>query len=393
MVSRCERLFHVSRMRLLDLLLAYHRIIPKENLQSGRILVMRSHVGLNGWKNRLSNEQEGTMETVLITGGGGFLGKAIARRLVTEGKRVRSLSRKRYPALDSLGVEQIQADIADAQAVENACKGVDVVFHTAAKAGVWGAEDEFFRTNVIGTRNVLSGCFTHRVPVLVHTSSPSVVFDGRDMEGVDESVPYPERYHAAYPRTKALAEREVLQAVQKGLSAVILRPHLIWGPEDNHLVPRILERAEKLAIIGSGMNRVDVLYIDNAVHAHLLAAQKLKDQPFLSGRIYFISQGEPINLWEMINRILEAGGKPPLKRRVPIPMAYAVAACMETGYRLLGIEQEPRLTRFVVRELSTSHWFDISAAKRELGYVPVVSIDEGLVRLKQWLRHEGERHA
>lgn len=325
------------------------------------------------------------METVLITGGGGFLGKAIARRLVMEGKRVRSLSRRRYPALDRLQVEQIQADIADAQAVEDACKGVDVVFHTAAKAGVWGAEDDFFRTNVIGTRNVVSGCLKHRVPVLVHTSSPSVVFDGRDMEGVDETVPYPERYHAAYPRTKAMAEREVLHAVQKGLSAVILRPHLIWGPEDNHLVPRILERAEKLAVIGSGRNRVDVLYIDNAVQAHVLAAEKLKEHPFLSGRIYFISQGEPINLWEMINRILEAGGKQPLKRSIPTSAAYAVAACMEAGYRLFGVEREPRLTRFVVRELATSHWFDISAARRDLGYVPEVSIDEGLIRLKRWL--------
>jgi len=325
------------------------------------------------------------METVLITGGGGFLGKAIARRLVMEGKRVRSLSRRRYPALDRLQVEQIQADIADAQAVEDACKGVDVVFHTAAKAGVWGAEDDFFRTNVIGTRNVVSGCLKHRVPVLVHTSSPSVVFDGRDMEGVDETVPYPERYHAAYPRTKAMAEREVLHAVQKGLSAVILRPHLIWGPEDNHLVPRILERAEKLAVIGSGRNRVDVLYIDNAVQAHVLAAEKLQEHPFLSGRIYFISQGEPINLWEMINRILEAGGKQPLKRSIPTSAAYAVAACMEAGYRLFGVEREPRLTRFVVRELATSHWFDISAARRDLGYVPEVSIDEGLIRLKRWL--------
>jgi len=325
------------------------------------------------------------METVLITGGGGFLGKAIARRLAMEGKRVRSLSRRRYPALDRLQVEQIQADIADAQAVEDACEGVDVVFHTAAKAGVWGAEDDFFRTNVIGTRNVVSGCLKHRVPILVHTSSPSVVFDGRDMEGVDETVPYPKRYHAAYPRTKAMAEREVLQAVQKGLSAVILRPHLIWGPEDNHLVPRILERAEKLAVIGSGRNRVDVLYIDNAVHAHVLAAEKLKEHPFLSGRIYFISQGEPINLWGMINRILEAGGKRPLKRSIPTSAAYAVGACMEAGYRLFGVEREPRLTRFVVRELSTSHWFDISAARRDLGYVPKVSIEEGLMLLKQWL--------
>lgn len=325
------------------------------------------------------------METVLITGGGGFLGKAIARRLVMEGKRVKSLSRRRYPELDRLHVEQIQADIADVQAVEDACKGVDVVFHTAARAGVWGAEDDFFRTNVVGTRNVVSGCLNHRVPVLVHTSSPSVVFDGRDMEGVDETVPYPERYHAAYPRTKAMAEREVLQAVQKGLSAVILRPHLIWGPEDNHLVPRILERAEKLAIIGSGRNRVDVLYIDNAVDAHVLAAEKLREDPFLSGRIYFISQGEPIHLWKMINRILEAGGKQPLKRRIPTSAAYAAAACMEAGHRLFGIEREPRLTRFVVRELSTSHWFDISAARRDLGYSPNVSIEEGLMRLKQWL--------
>lgn len=326
------------------------------------------------------------MDTVLITGGGGFLGRAIARRLVAQGKQVRSLCRTRHDQLDHWGIEQIEGDVAEIDTVEKACEGVDAVFHTAAKAGVWGNWQDFYRTNVLGTRNIIAACRKHRIPILIHTSSPSVVFDGSNMEGVDESTPYPLQYHAAYPQTKAMAEKEVLNAVRDGLQAIILRPHLIWGPEDNHLVPRILERAEKLAIIGDGSNRVDVLYIDNAAHAHVLAAEKLQENPLLSGNIYFISQGVPVNLWEMINRILEAGGKKPVSRRIPAAAAYVAGACLEGFYRLLGFQQEPRLTRFVARELATSHWFDISAAIRDLGYEPKVSIEEGLDRLKQWLQ-------
>ena len=322
---------------------------------------------------------------ILVTGGGGFLGGAIVRSLVHRGERVRTFSRGHYPALEALGVEQFRGDLTDATAVERACDGVEVVFHTAAKPGVWGTREDYFAPNVTGTRNVVRACLECGVSRLIHTSSPSVVFDGTDMEGMDESTPYPEVYHAHYPHTKALAEQAVLAAVREGLRAVILRPHLIWGPDDPHLVPRILARARRLRIVGNGRNRVDTIYINNAAHAHLLADQALRDRPELSGRIYFISQDDPVPLWEMVNAILEAGGKPPVRGRISREWAARIGAALERIYRTLRIPIEPPLTRFVAEELSCAHWFDIRAAKQDLGYRPLVSTEEGLKQLSESL--------
>jgi nucleoside-diphosphate-sugar epimerase len=325
-------------------------------------------------------------ESVLVTGGTGFLGGAIVRRLLDRGSRVRSLARHRSAELERLGVTQICADVADGAAVDRACAGVELVFHTAARAGVWGAPEDFWRSNVIGTRNVLDACRRHGVGRLVHTSSPSVVFDGRDMENADERAPYPRRHPAPYPATKAEAERRVRQAAASGVAAVILRPHLIWGPGDNHLVPRILNRAKRLRRVGRSDKRVDTTYIDNAAAAHLLAADRLAENRRLSGRIYFISQGEPIPLWHMVDAILAAAGLPPVRGgRVPFPLALAAGAMLEWSYRLLRIAREPPMTRFVARELAHAHWFNLAAARAELGYRPEVSIAEGLTRLSRWL--------
>ena len=324
----------------------------------------------------------------LVTGGGGFLGGAIVRRLADRGDRVRSLSRGRYPALDALGVEQIQGDVADAAAVGAAVAGCDIVFHVAAKAGVWGPYAEYHRANVVGTHNVLSACRKQGVRRLVYTSSPSVIFDGRDMEGVDESVPYPKRYDAAYPKTKAEAERLVLAANGAELATVALRPHLIWGPGDNHLMPRILERgrAGRLRRIGRANKRIDATYIDNAADAHLLAADRLSPGSPVAGRGYFISNGEPIPLWDLVNRILAADGVAPVTRTIPVWLAYTAAWLLETAYAALRRRDEPPLTRFVVRELTTAHWFDLTAARRDLGYEPKVSMEEGLRRLAAFLK-------
>ncbi|NJL59500.1 MAG: NAD-dependent epimerase/dehydratase family protein, partial [Desulfobacteraceae bacterium] len=240
---------------------------------------------------------------ILVTGGGGFLGQAIIRQLIARNEKVCSFSRQFYPELEKMGVHQIQGDIADKASVESACKGMESVFHAAAKPGVWGDYDEYYRANVVGTENVIAACFENKVSRLIYTSSPSVIFNGKDMEGVNESVPYPETYHAHYPKTKAIAERLVIAAAQKGLKTIILRPHLIWGPGDNHLVPRILAKAKRLRKIGDGKNLVDTIYIDNAAYAHILAADKLISNPGLSGKIYFVSQDEPIALWDMVNAI------------------------------------------------------------------------------------------
>jgi nucleoside-diphosphate-sugar epimerase len=262
---------------------------------------------------------------------------------------------------------------------------MDLVFHTAAKPGIWGQYAAYFSTNFAGTHNIITACRKHEIRYLVYTSSPSVAYNKNGVEGGDESIPYPKRYLTHYQKTKAMAEQAVIQASGESLKTIVLRPRLIWGPEDNHLIPRILARADKLVQVGNGRNLVDTIYIDNAAEAHILAAEKLQLNQALSGKVYFVSQGKPIALWEMINRILQAGGKKPVTRSIPSGPAYAVGACIELAYQLLRLSREPMMTRFLALELSQPHWFDISAAKRDLGYRPGVSTEEGLERLKSWL--------
>ena len=323
----------------------------------------------------------------LVTGGGGFLGKAIVKRLRERGDEVCSFSRNPHPELTEMGVEHCRGELADAGAVKRAAEGCDIIFHVAAKAGVWGPYEEFYRANVLGTKHVIDACRLHGIKRLVYTSSPSVVFDGSDMEGVDESVPYPEHFEAFYPQTKAEAEQLVLQANDQTLATVALRPHLIWGPEDNHLVPRILARGAKGALrkLGSRECLVDTVYIDNAALAHLQAADHLAVGSVVAGKAYFLSQGEPLPIWDVVNRILDAGGLPPVTRTISPSLAYTIGAILEKVYGLLNLKGEPRMTRFVAKELSTSHWFDLSAARNDFGYQPEVTFDEGIERLREWL--------
>jgi 2-alkyl-3-oxoalkanoate reductase len=322
-----------------------------------------------------------------VTGGGGFLGSAIVRQLRSRGDEVVSFSRCTYEKLATLGVRQCRGDISDIRDVVEAAQGCDIVFHVAAKAGIWGSYQEFHRANVIGTDNVIAACRIHAIPKLVYTSSPSVVFDGSDVEGGDESLPYPRHFEAHYPRTKALAEQAVLGANSPALATVSLRPHLIWGPGDNHLVPRIVAkaRAGKLRRIGDLPCLVDTVYVDNAAEAHLDAADRLAFGAAPAGQAYFITNDEPLPLWEMVNRILAAAGLPPVNRSVPPSLAYAVGCACEALWRTLSLSGEPPMTRFVARELSTAHWFNISAAKKDLGYCPKITIEEGLKRLQEAL--------
>jgi len=324
----------------------------------------------------------------LVTGGGGFLGRAIVEQLVKRGDTVRSFARGDYPEVAALGVEIVRGDIEDRAAVEKAAQGVEIVFHVAGKPGIWGTRESFYGPNVRGTENVLAACRAHGISKLVHTSSPSVVFAGKSLEGVNESAPYPDHFEAYYPETKALAEKAVVAANSKDLATVALRPHLIWGPRDNHLVPRVLERGRKgqLRRVGSSDNKVDTIYVDNCVDAHLAAAAKLAPGSPVAGKCYFLSNGEPRPLWDLINEILKAGGLPPVTRSIPHGVARFVGAVLEGVHGVLGLEGEPRMTRFVADELATAHWFDISAARRDLEWSPRVSIDEGLLRLAEWLR-------
>jgi len=322
----------------------------------------------------------------LVTGGGGFLGGAIVRRLVERGWTVRTFQRGHYKRLDELGVEQIRGDIADAEAVSGVVDGCDIVFHVAAKVEPWGAYQPFHRTNVLGTENVLAAMRGRGVPKLVYTSTPSVVHSGGDLAGVDESEPYPEHFEAAYPQTKAMAEMAVLAANEDELLTVVLRPRLIWGPEDTNLVPQLVARARagQLRFVGDGSNLVDTVYIDNAVDAHLLAADCLEPGASCTGRPYFISNGEPWPMKKIINGILGAAGLPPEERSVPLKAALVAGAVFENIYKVFPTRGGPRMSRFVARNFATAHWFDISAARCDLGYEPRISIDEGLARLRVW---------
>jgi 2-alkyl-3-oxoalkanoate reductase len=327
-------------------------------------------------------------DPVLVTGGGGFLGSAIVRLLRQRGVPVRSLARRRSAELETLGVAQVQGDIADSSVVSKAVESCLTVFHVAAKAGLWGAFPEYHRVNVVGTENVIAACRRHGVRRLIYTSSPSVVFTGHDLEGVDETVPYARQYDAAYPATKAIAERLILSASDTSLATISLRPHLIWGPGDNNILPRVfaLARARRLYRIGRRNPLIDLTYIDNAALAHLLAADRLEPGSPIAGRAYFIAQGQPVPLWDMVNRFLEIAGLPPVTRTVPRGLAVAVGACLEAFYTVCWIPGEPRMTRFLARELSTAHWYNLGAARRDLGYAPEVTIEEGLARLAQSFR-------
>ena len=321
----------------------------------------------------------------VVFGGGGFLGGAISRRLLVAGAQVRVFGRRPYPGAAAAGCECVQGDVTDWAAVRRAVQGCDVVFHAAAKVGLWGRYEDYFRVNVDGTKNVIHACHDAGVPKLVFTSSPSVVFDGGDCEGGNESLPYPARFDSDYSRTKAMAEQMVLSANGAVVATVALRPHLIWGPGDTNLLPRLVAQQKKLKRIGDFNKRVDTTYIDDAAEAHYLAAARLGPKSPIAGKAYFISQGDPRPLWFMVNGLLAAAGQPPVQRQAPLWAAKAAASVYEAWWTLRKREDEPPLTRFLLAQLTTAHWFDISAARRDLGYVPTVKIEDGLARLKAWL--------
>jgi nucleoside-diphosphate-sugar epimerase len=335
----------------------------------------------------------GTSST-LVTGGTGFLGRRLVERLLAAGRAVTVLGRTPAPDLEKRGVVFIRTALDDTAAVAAACAGIETVFHVAAKVGVWGCYEDFFHTNVLGTRALLEGCRRHGVQRFIHTSTPSVVYHGRDLAGADESLPLTTACPSPYPLTKAIAEREVLAANHDSLRTVALRPHLIWGVGDPHLVPRVLARAKsgRLRIVGDGCNRVDMVHVDNAVDAHLLAEQTLKRRDGrANGRAYFITNDEPVVLWDWINGLLTALGEKPVTKRISFRAAKTVGAACEAAWRLLALKGEPPMTRFVAKELATDHWFDISAAKRDLGYKPRISMAHGTAELIAWYQAQSRR--
>jgi nucleoside-diphosphate-sugar epimerase len=358
---------------------------------------------------------------VFVTGAGGFLGKAICKLLRLANIKVTGFARGSYPELTQMGVNMQQGDITDFVRLKEAMQSCDLVFHVAAKAGVWGSKDDYFKPNVQGAENIIRACQELAITRLVYTSTPSVTFAGVDEAGINESQSYATNFLNFYGESKALAEQQILAASanfnqishqsdkqysQKGskkglqpdsqrvkssvkrLKTVALRPHLIWGPNDPHLVPRVLERARagKLKLVGKEDKLVDTIFVDNAAYAHILAAVELsKNNSNCIGKAYFISNDQPITMAAMLNNILHCVGLPPVTKRVPSAFAYAGGATLEFIYKVLNKKQEPIMTRFVAKQLSTSHYFDISAAKKDFGYTPLISIEEGMKLLKESL--------
>lgn len=323
------------------------------------------------------------MKKILITGAGGFLGFEIAK-LVAQNKDIKviNISRTHHVKLDELGIETIKCDISDKEQVSKIdLDGVEGIFHVAAIAGVWGRSDQFFNVNYLGTKNLVDHALAKNIKYFIYTSTPSVVFGKDDIIAGDESLPYPERYYTDYARTKAMAEKYVRDRSSENFRTISIRPHLIWGNGDPHLIPRVLEKARsgKLKIVGEGENLVDIIYVKNAALAHVQAFDALIDKPELSGNCYFVGQERPVKLWEFINDILRRKNIRPLESSISYNLAYAVGLILEKLFKLVGIyKPEPPMTRFVAMQLAKSHYFSHDKAKDDFGYQPKYTIEQAL---------------
>lgn len=323
---------------------------------------------------------------VLVTGGGGFLGQALCRGLRARGFEVVSFNRGHYAELDAIGVRQVRGDLVSRDAVLAAAQGCDAIMHNAAKAGAWGPYADYHAANVTGTDNVVAACRAHGIARLVYTSTPSVTHRAtHPVAGLGaQDVPYGDGLKSPYAQTKKIAEQRALAANDAALAVVALRPRLIWGPGDNQLLPRLVERAKagRLRFVGDGCNVVDTTYIDNAADAHLAALDALAPGAACAGRAYFVSNGEPRTMRETLNGLLAAVGAPVVTRTIPFRAAYAIGAACEGLWSALPLRGEPPMTRFLAEQLVTTHWYDMEPARRDFGYRPKVSFDEGLARLR-----------
>ena len=323
----------------------------------------------------------------LVTGGGGFLGRYIVEQLLSRGDQVRILARGNYPELAKAGVEILKGDVRDPLQVIHACKQIEAVFHVAAVPGIWGSWDHYYSINTTGTLNIINACQKHAVPRLIYTSSPSVIFAGHPHVSADVTLPYPQKYLCHYPHTKALAEQAVIKANSPHLSTCSLRPHLIWGPRDQHLIPRLIARARsgRLKRVGDGSNIVSMAYVENVAQAHLQAADLLTPASPVAGQAYFINELQPVNLWQWVNEILALANLPPVKSHISTNIAYTVGSLMETFYSLCNLKTEPLMTRFVALQLSQSHAYSTKKATQDFNYNPQINYQEAMSRLKSWL--------
>jgi 2-alkyl-3-oxoalkanoate reductase len=329
---------------------------------------------------------------VVVTGGSGFLGQRLVALLRDRGDEVRVLSRRPAPAAEALDATSIRLDIRDTAAVRAASVGAEVLFHMAGLTGHWGPRRTFWSVNVDGTRSVLEAARAAGVRRIVFTSTPSVVGYTRNVENGGPDLPYATRHESAYAESKAVAERLVLEANDREMATVALRPHLVFGPGDAQLLPAFLRRTagRRLWIVGDGSNRVDLTYIDNAAWAHLDAADALTGPgASCSGKAYFISNGEPVVFWVWLNELFRELGVPPVTRSLPRGATRLVASFAELAWRAFRLDGEPPVTRFLTDALARSHWYDLEPARRDLAYRVRIDLEEGTRRTAQWLTGAG----
>jgi 2-alkyl-3-oxoalkanoate reductase len=336
----------------------------------------------------------GVKMRILVTGGGGFLGTWIIKELLKNPTYlVTNFSRHNYTHLEDLGVPTIRGDISKMDDVEHALsQGFDAIFHVASLVGMWGKPEVFDSINISGTENLLSMAKKYGVKRFVYTSSPSVVFGRGGHAGADETLAYPTTHLCHYPRTKAIAEKMVLEANAGDFCTTALRPHLIWGPGDQNLLPRVIQKARegKLKIIGMGENQVDIIYVEEAARAHVMAFEKLTPGSSVCGQAYFLGQG-PIKLWQFIDQVLKLAEAPGIEKSLNLKIAVMIGKVMEALWKIAGLySPEPPLTEFVALNLGTDHWFSHDKALRDFGWKPEISTEEGLKRL--FAKRDGYRH-
>ena len=364
----------------------------------------------------------------LVTGGGGFLGLRLVQRLLDDGIEPISFSRGSHPELAKLGVEERRGNLDSFDDVDAAVEGCDAVFHVAAFPSVVMDPTPYYRTNLLGTRNVVAACLKNRVRKLVYTSTQCVANTVESQEGIDESTPYAPRFLCWYQMTKAVSEQIVRAANyapwtddydfggldfspanfrrlnpkvniattprdstrEDALMTVALRPHLIWGPGDRHLVTRLLERSlfRRLVRVGDGKNMIATIYVDNCADAHKLALDALVPGSSVPGSVYYIAQEKPTNCWRWIDELLALAHEPPVQSSVSFESAWRRGAILEKIYSIFRLKGEPIMTRFLATQLAKSYWFDTTRAKNELGFVPKISTEEGMLRLGAFVEEQ-----
>lgn len=318
--------------------------------------------------------------SAFVTGGSGFIGGALIRRLVAGGSTVNALARSdaSAQAVEALGATAVRGDLDDPAAMTDGARRCEVAFHLAAFVAQWGTREQFERGNVTGTRNALEACRAAGVGRFVHCGTEAAILAGEPVVDADETAPLRPDSPALYSSTKAEAERIVREAATDGFETVVLRPRFVWGAGDTTLLPEIIEatNAGRFAWIGGGRHLTSITHVENVVEGLLLAAERGR-----AGEAYFVTDGEPVVFRDFISELLRARGVDPPERSIPAPVAGAVARTAELAWRVLPLPGEPPLTRFAYWAASQQCTLDDSKARAELGYEPVISRERGVQEL------------